>query len=80
MESCYLCGHVFRVFEPHYVVKRLMDQGGVENRFYGVRYGKCMDCPRGLCREVPDWDKDMGEGKKRGPWLPPWMYEEIVWF
>lgn len=43
-ESCYICGHRFREFEPFYLVKRLMDQGGEENPRYGVRYGKCMEC------------------------------------
>lgn len=44
LESCYVCEHRFRPYESFYVVKRLMDRGGLENPTYGVKYGKCQAC------------------------------------
>lgn len=62
LRSCYVCGRGFRAFEYFYVVRRLMDEGGVENRWYGIRYARCQDCPRPSW-PVPNWNLLMGEGR-----------------
>ena len=64
--SCYVCGHVFREFESFYIVKRLMDRGGVENRWYGIRYGRCQDCPRPYRGLELSGMFGFGELKRRG--------------
>lgn len=46
LETCYRCGHRFREYESYYIVKRLMDQNGMENPYYGIKYGRCQECPR----------------------------------
>lgn len=41
---CYTCGRTFRPFEYFYVIKRLLDMGGIVNPWYGVKYGECQNC------------------------------------
>jgi len=63
LESCYVCGHRFRAFESFFVVKRLMDRDGIENRWAGVKYGRCQDCPRPALELDLSW---FGELRRRG--------------
>lgn len=66
LTSCYVCERGLRPFESFFVVRRLMDRGGIENRWYGTRFARCQDCPRPRRVLVLDGIGGFGELRKRG--------------